>query len=228
MYGWPAGESQPHEWKVQPHPAYKKDNLLAANSGGTISRTLFGFVAWPAFRELGGPTSRAQIALGIADAFTMWRVVDIERIVTGEDLLTLRARGALGVLPQLNEDAIPKNGREKVFETVGKLADGAYRSPPEAVVDLARSAAQWCLGAWLADKKGKLELRKEELGPLANKLRDEKGLSSQVAHAIARLHSRAKPNEQERRDSRPIHEGDAEFALASVGLLLRELGWTAE
>ncbi|EQD40246.1 protein containing Restriction endonuclease, type I, EcoRI, R subunit/Type III, Res subunit [mine drainage metagenome] len=51
-------------------------------------------------------------------------------------------------------------------------------------------------------------------------------LEGRLRDALARLHSRAKPNEQERRDTRPVMEADAEYALAAMGLLLRELGWT--
>jgi hypothetical protein len=47
-----------------------------------------------------------------------------------------------------------------------------------------------------------------------------------LAQIFARLHSRAKPNEQERYASRPLLKGDAEYALAAVGMVLRELGWT--
>jgi hypothetical protein len=224
MYKWPEGQAQPHAWQVYPNPSHgPREAQDANNNGGRLNKTLYGWRAWQAFAELGGPNSRVLVALGIQEAFTLWRVVDIERIVTGEDLITLRARGALGVLPELNAGAIPVDGREKVFETVDKLSAGAYRAGPEAIVDLARGAAQWCLGVWLADKKGNAELRQKDLGALAKMLEDTR--EKDIAMLVGRFHSRAKPNEQERLASRPITEEDAEFALASIGLLLRELGW---
>jgi hypothetical protein len=224
LYHWQDGQSMPSTWYVQPHPAYPRDQFEAANSnGGVVKKNLFGWHSWPAFRELGGPTSRALIALGTKDAYTLWRVVDIERIVTGEDLLTLRARSALGILPELDIAAIPEDGREKVKEIIEKLADAAYRAGPESIADLARSAAQWCLGVWLADKKGKPELRMEDLGALVRRLEDDQ--LKDMAMLIGRFHSRAKPNERERYASRDVIEADAEFALASIGLLLRELAW---
>ncbi len=143
--------------------------------------------------------------------------------MTGEDLLTLRARSALGVLPELNRDSVSEEGRQKVTETLEKLSEAAYRAGPESVVHLARDAAQCCLGIWMADQRSDPKLREKDLGDLAKMLEDERGKS--VCQLLARLHSRAKPNEQVRLNTRPVREGDAEFALAAVGMLLRELGW---
>jgi hypothetical protein len=227
MYKWPEGQAQPHAWQVYPHPAHgPKELQIAANNNGWLNKTLYGWRAWQSFRELGGPSSRVLIALGTKDAYTLWRVVEVERIVTGEDLITLRARGSLGVLPALDLAAVPMADQKSVEETVERLAHGAYRSGPEAIVDLARSTTQWCLGVWLADKRKDPELRTRDLGRLA-RLLDETH-EKDVAMLIGRFHSRAKPNERTRYESRPVSEEDAEFALASVALLLRELRWTAK
>jgi len=42
------------------------------------------------------------------------------------------------------------------------------------------------------------------------------------------LHSRNKPNEQERYSSRPTLEDDAELAVKAVACMIRELGWANE
>ena len=47
-----------------------------------------------------------------------------------------------------------------------------------------------------------------------------------AAQIIARLHARGKPNEQQARGLRPPESGDDEFALESVGLAIRDLGWS--
>jgi hypothetical protein len=44
---------------------------------------------------------------------------------------------------------------------------------------------------------------------------------------LARLHARNKPNVQEEKGTRAVTEDDAEYALAAVGLLLREMKWAA-
>lgn len=221
IYKWADSHSQPHSWKVQPHPAYT-DEMTAA---GSIRKNLFTWSAWPAFRELGGPTSRPMIALGSRDAYTLWRAVDIERIVTGEDLITLRAKSALGLLPEVNIEVIPAAGRDKVLELVDKLLNTAHRAGAESTIDSARAVAQWCIGVWLAERRGDGKLRQEDLGRLANMLREEKDVASHMGHVLARLHSRTKPNEQERYESRALREDDGDLAVAAVGMLLRELGW---
>ena len=92
------------------------------------------------------------------------------------------------------------------------------------MVESARAAAQWCLAVWLAARKNNPKLLEEDLSSLAKMLENDRIKS--VALLLARLHSRAKPNGQERYKARPLQQGDAEFALASIGMLLRELEWT--
>jgi len=223
MYKTPG--TQPQDWNVQPHPAYQEEQA-ARNNGGWLRKRVNGFQAWPAMRELGGPLGTTLIALGTKDAYTLWRVVDVERIFTGEDLMTLRARNALGVLPELNPAAIPEDGKAKLAEVIGRLNNAAYRAGPEDVIEAARAAAQWILGVYLADREHKPELRLKDIGQLPQLLEDMQVLKS-LAQILARLHSRTKLNEQERYDTRPVLEGDAEYALAAVGMLLRELDWAA-
>lgn len=168
----------------------------------------------------------ALIALGTRDAYSLWRVVSIERTVNGEDFLTLRARSSLGILPELIESKVPSQQLEKVRETLNKLAEAAYRAGPESIVDRAKDAAQWAVGTWLADQRDEPDLRKKDLGKLAAALDGEATAVLQgVSKVLARLHARGKPNVQEEKGSRDVTEDDAEFALATVGLLLREIGW---
>lgn len=170
--------------------------------------------------------NKALIALGTRDAHTMWRIVSCERIVTGEDLLTLRARATLGGLPELIEAAIPKGECAKVLETFDKLGEAAYRAGPESVVDRARDVAQWCIGTWLADRRHDPSLRAVDLWELAGKLEEKDyAVLRNTGRSLARLHARVKPNVQEEKNTRPVTEDDAEFALAAVGMLLREIRW---
>jgi hypothetical protein len=169
---------------------------------------------------------KALIALGTRDAYSLWRVVSIERTVNGEDFLTLRARSSLGVLPELIERKVPPQQLEKVRETLNKLAEAAYRAGPESIVDRAKDAAQWAVGTWLAAQRNEPDLRKKDLAKLAAALEGEAtAVLEGVSKALARLHARGKPNVQEEKGSRDVTEDDAEFALATVGLLLREIGW---
>jgi hypothetical protein len=155
----------------------------------------------------------------------LWRVVDIERIATGEDLVTLRSRTSLGLLPELNEARVPADGLAKAREVLDTLARSAYTSAPTSVIDRARDAAQWCIAVWLAELKGDAKLRFKDLGELSRILNQDNSVVASLAHTIARLHARGKPGEQERRNLTPPMESDAEYSLAAMGMILREIGW---
>lgn len=220
---------QPQEWHVQTHPVFKEEVGQRDHQGNLIKR-LYGFQRWAAFTELHTEKTSPLVALGTADAFTLWKVIGIERIVTGEDMVTLRARSAMGVLPEIQMALVPAEGREKVMQTTEKVVEAAYRAGPESVIDRCRDAAQASLGVWMADKFSDDGLRRIDLGPQIKAL--EKRMAEDlpvivvsVGKAIARLHARCKPNEQLTREGRLLIEDDAESAIAMLGLLYREFGW---
>lgn len=210
--------TQPQTWRVHLHANVQ-------GPGPMVSIPLHGFDSNYLASER-HKFAGALIALGCADAYSLWRVVGVERIVTGEDLLTLRARSSLGTLPELDERKVPPEQLAKVRETLDKLSEAAYRAGPESIVDRAQDAAQWAVGTWLAAQRSEPDLRKKDLAKLAAALDGEATAVLQgVSKALARLHARGKPNVQEERGNRDVTEDDAEFALATIGLLLREIGW---
>jgi hypothetical protein len=215
---------QPHQWYVQPHQALPSE-MARVDSKGQWSKLLHGFRAWPARLKLSTFVVPSIIALGSRSAYSLWRVIDVERKVTGEDLVTLKARGSMGLLPELNTFGVPADALPKVIEVLDSLVHSAHTSSPGSVVDRARDAAQWCLGVYLAAETNEGSWRLGDLSSLAKNLSERKSLASIAAQTIARLHSRGKPNEQVRYEGRPLGEGDAEYVLAAVGLLLREIGW---
>ena len=87
-----AGHSQPMPWQVYPHPAMpeKPDKV---DSTGTIAKSLLTFQSHllaSEFRNLGNQQLLA--ILGSEESFSIWSVVGIEKIATGEELVTLKAR----------------------------------------------------------------------------------------------------------------------------------------
>ena len=222
-----ASNTRPEDWWVQPHPAYFEEANIARLNGssGRLRKRILSFEGLRVPNEHGKLNRSALIALGTSDAFTLWRIIDVERIVTGEDLLTLRARNSLGALPELNLDAIPKNGLDKLKEVLERLDNSAHRAGPEDIIESARAATQWSLGMYLAARDNDPKMLVNDLGELIKHFKDRRILHSLIP-IMASLHSRAKPNEQERYDTRPLMDGDGEYALVSVGLILRELGWT--
>jgi hypothetical protein len=217
--------TQPQRWHVQQHPAFAEEVGVSRDHQGWLLKDLHGFVPETSLGQTRPSLQRPLLAIGILNAFTLWRVVDVEHTVNGEDFLTLRARNSFGVLPELIEDAIPADSRVKAVQAIEKVAEAAYRAGPESVVDRVRDAAQWCIGAYLASANRDEIIRHEDLGQLTKLIPVDRVVLKAVAQALARLHSRAKPNEQARYDSRPLVEGDAEFALVGLATVLRELGW---
>lgn len=86
---------QPQEWRVQRHPALQEEG--ARDSEGYLVKRLFGFHIWAARIHLGA-SRRTLVALGIRDAMTLWSVVGVEQISTGEDLVRILG-GDIGTRP---------------------------------------------------------------------------------------------------------------------------------
>lgn len=177
-----------------------------------------------------GNDSQNLVILGSSGAFSIWSVIAIETISTGEELVTLKARQSLGALPDVYWARLPDAHRRDVKESIEKLADDYRRAVPESIIDRAREAATAILSAYLQNKdvaaaKGK------DLGDLVKLLTDDAGKNGQRVLACAaeipqRLHSRGKHAEKTKRDNlRPIREQDAELAVQCIGVMLCDLRW---
>jgi len=227
LYFWD-GQSQPREWYVSQHPAIFND-VGAADTQGRFRKTLSTFVPIHDLASKLKKNSRLSLALGVADAMTLWRIVSIEKIAAGEDLVTLRGRSSLGTLPNLIDELIPVNGRQQVAAAIDRVTDAAYRESPTSLVDQCRNAAQVVLSHWLADQSGDPSVLAKDLGDVINALIEHLGNKRHAmidaANLIRVLHPRGKANEQNRRGLRMPVEEDGELALHGLGFLLREIGW---
>lgn len=216
---------QPQEWHVQQHPAFI-DEVAPKDNQGYLRKFLYGFLPWSAFANLKGIQDSGLVAIGVSDAFSLWRLIDIERISTREDLVTLRSRSTFGIVPEIDESVLPATGREKILETISKVVDIAYRGGPESVIDRCRDAEQAALGAWMSQEYKNEKWRTHDLGKQVEGLKGQnRVVLENSANILARLHARVKPNEQIKREMRIPTEQDAECALSLLGMTLRELGW---
>ena len=173
------------------------------------------------------------VAIGVEDS--LWRILNAERISTGEWLVTLKARGGAGLLPEVDADKVPELGRAGVVKAVDHMVDVAHRETPGSIVDVARNTAALLMGVYAADREPDAEKRRrilgQDLGDVCKHFRDNVVLKklevvTSAGHILARLHPRNKPNEQQRHDLRPVTEDDATFAVSAIGLLLNEFQWT--
>lgn len=215
--------SQPMLWSVQVHPAVPSD-ARSIGAGGLIRKHVFGFYDWHARTVLREKGVLAKIALGTQRAMTIWRVLSIEQISSGEDLVTLKAVSSLGILPDLAGEAIPFNVRDRVLSAAENLTDTAFRAGADSTIDRCRDLASLALGHYFETvRPGASQLDLAKLGSVAEE--QKRFLLANAAKLLALLHSRTKPSEQAKRNILPPSDDDAALAIECIGLVLRELEW---
>lgn len=198
------------------------------NVSGFIGVSLSGYRAYRP--SMGSDDSQDIVLLGSSSAFTVWSVVGIESISTGEELVTLKARQSLGALPDVYWGKVPADHRHKVQEAVETLADDYRRAGPESVIDRSREAATAILSAYLLSQ-GVDKAKGRDLGDLVKMLVEHSGRHQQrivacAAEIAQRLHTRGKHVAKEQFDNlRPVREQDAELALQCIGVMLCDFRW---
>lgn len=220
-----AGTSQPMPWQVYPHPAIPYESRQLGPRG-VLQKELHTFFGNPIVSSEVNKYAGQQVLviIGAADSYTIWAVINIEKLATGEELVTLKARQGIGVLPQLNLGAIPDVGQNKIVTALDKLTDDIYRAGPESVVDRAREAATAVLSTYLQDRgivKAGLDLYEliDKMGGV------KKTVAVNAANIIRLFHGRGKTAVQEKLSIRTLCEQDSELAVLCVGTILCELGW---
>lgn len=217
-----ASGPQPAEWHVQPHPALPYEG--SESERGLLEKSLFTYYGNPIWNQfLKSKQEQPLVLLGIDDRFTIWKIIDVEAISTGEDLATLKARGSLGILPVVDFTKVPEASRSSLRQTLDVFLDEAHRSAPVSVIDRARDVASQILLCWF----GAFGNEAKDLSVMAARLETEskKLIAASACKIIARLHARAKPVEKARHELRNIMEQDAELAIQCVGTILCEVGW---
>lgn len=213
---------QPSEWHVQVHPAIPNEAFRAEK--GIIKKSLYtlhGHTIWHQFTKC---QKQPLVLLGLEDRFTIWNIIDIESISTGEDLATLKSCSSLGILPDVKGSKIPESSRKTVMESLDIFIDEVHRAAPASVIDRARDSASQVLLAYFSLEGEDAK----DLGALTKDLENEgrpKMIAVAATKIIARLHARAKPVEKARHSLREVCQQDAELAVQCLGVILCELGW---
>ncbi|HQC96548.1 MAG TPA: hypothetical protein PK306_12645 [Aquabacterium sp.] len=166
------------------------------------------------------------LVLGTGAATSVFTVLQVETLVTGDLLVTLKAKTAFGVIPDLNAAVVPAGSLKPVQQALERAVNSAFRETPVSVVDQCRNAMCTVLGHYLATVEKADHLIGKELGQLAGRLENRgQEVCACAAHIVARMHSRGKSNEQHTRGVREPIDEDAEFAVHALGLVMREIGW---
>ena len=221
--------SQPQNCYVYPHPARQTEMRLQHSQAGLLNKMLVIFYPHQIAHEFGASKIESPIViLGTAQAYSLWRIIDIERLHNGEELITLRSARSMGSLPNLLTESLPPDYKAKIIQATETLASDIHRSAPESIVDRTGSLCAVAMAAYLSTKD--LPAPTAELADLARKMEtlpeaDRRYVVANAARIIALLHARSKPSEQARRPIRKVMEQDAELAVACVGVVLCDLSW---
>ena len=150
-------------------------------------------------------------------------------MANGSVMLTLKSLSAFAIVPTVDYEQLAPENRQVVAEALDRVINSAFRETPVSVVDHCRAALTVLLSRWLIQSGHATgEAIALDLGPLAIRLEEQHMTCvANSAKVVARLHGRGKPNEQQSRRLRPPVAGDDEFAVESVGLVLREFGWVS-
>lgn len=228
LYQSMTGASYPnHQTRVMPYPF---EDLTRSQLGpdGKLHRPLSVYAAATSLFELPDRGLGATLALGNNLASSAWRIVDAEITVSDDVMLSLRSLSSYGVLPQLDVGRIEERFREDVQRSMQKVLDSAFKESPTSVVDQCRDAATVVASRWIAQQSGDDSALRKDLANVGDALAEEprkKMVAANIAKSLAILHARGKTNEQVAKGVKPPNEDDAEFALHSLGMLVRELGW---
>lgn len=158
--------------------------------------------------------------LGDEKRFTTWKLLDLEVIATGEEMITLKAISSFGLLPELLEKQIPSAELALIKESLDKVVDDMYTAAAESVVDCCREAATAIISAYTGHSGKDLGTVYKEL---AN-TKPAKYLAKDAANIINLFHSRRKTAEIQQ-GRRRITDEDAQLAVQCLGTILVELEW---
>ncbi len=231
LYEWQDGQSQPDVWHTHQHPAVFED-VGHRDHQGRFRKDLLTYRDVHTFgARVRACAGDVVLALGAGDSLNFWTVIQVERLASGQDMVMLKARSHLGVLPEVDFSKVPANSIDAVSSALAKLRASAYREQASSVVEQCRPTAQVILSHWFSAITGKSE-KTEDLSELMGNIEKhdagkERRILLNTGRTLALFHNRNKPNVREKLGelAREITESDAAFALQAVALLLHEVNW---
>lgn len=214
------------DWPVNAHQDDFEDKIKAANN--RLSKTLFTYLPCQSFLAIGQTTLGAILVLGQDSSVSAWRVVQVEKVLGNDVMVTLKALTAFGIIPMLDETQLMDVDRQSVERALERVIDSAFREAPISIVDHCRNAATVILSRWLVTEGAAEAMLAKDLGDVSKVVEHEpykKIAARNAAELIRLLHPRGKANEQETKGLRIPVEEDAELAIHALGFILREIGW---
>lgn len=216
---------------VEGHPASSTDQHIVRSIGPRLRKDLSVYLECTDLLNTDRKGEGMRLAIGSRDGYSMWKILQTERTVNLDVLVTLRAESVFGILPTLDKSKISSVDLPKVESALARVIDAAYRELPTSVVDQCRNAVCVVVTKWGKISEEEQKNPYPDLGALIRAIKvkypDRQALHSTL-DVTNRLHPRGKDNEVERMELRPVHDGDAEFAVHAVAFVLREIGWALD
>lgn len=216
---------------VEPHPAVQSDKQATFAGILRFQKELSVYIECTTLLIKQRQGEGMRLAIGTRDGYSLWTIIQTERTVNLDVLVTLRAESAFGILPALDKSRVSPEHLSQVEKALSRVLDAAYRELPTSVVDQCRNAMCVVVSRWMQTPLDVDKLEHHDLGALIKVVRHREPARSALHYAldiVNRLHPRGKDNEIQRLELRPVHEGDAEFAVHAVGFVLREIGWSLD
>ncbi|MBR8184223.1 hypothetical protein KDW54_17635 [Burkholderia ambifaria] len=223
------GNSNEEVCVVNAHSTLVSD-IASGRNDGRIAKRLNLYLEC---QELLGKPERGeglQLAIGTAAAYSLWRIVQVERTVAHDVMVTLRAESPIGILPEIDETRVHPESLQAIRVAVKRVLDVAYREIPTSVVDQCRNACAAMASHWLYQRNGEEHLLEKDLGKVIAAIQkhvgfDESRTLCSALDVVNRLHPRGKHNEVHRYGLRAVTEEDAALAVHVTGFVIREFGW---
>jgi hypothetical protein len=216
---------------VEGHPASSTDQRVISVEGPRLRKELSVYSECSNLLNMPRKGEGMRLAIGARDGYSLWKILQTERTVNLDVLVTLRAESVFGILPTLDKSKVSPIDLPKVEAALARVLDAAYRELPTSVVDQCRNAVCVVVTRWAQISDEGEANQYPDLGQLiktiSGKFPQRKALQSAL-DVVNRLHPRGKDNEVERHELRPVHEGDAELAVHAVAFVLRELDWALD
>lgn len=218
---------------VEAHPALNSDIQKAAHNAGRVSKELSVFIECTALIQKRAKGEGHQIALGRRDGSSLWKILQTERVASGDVLVTLRAESAYAILPEVDKSKINPDNLKGVESALERVVNSAYRELPQSVVDHCRNAAVVIISRWMQSVENSFAPTEQDLGDWIKKLKSHPLVREMVAlcsalEVINRMHPRGKDNEVMKHQLRQVEESDAEYAVHAISFILREIKWATQ
>lgn len=218
--------------RVEAHPAVHSDLIKAANNGWRIPKNLTIYHECAELLTRPNHGEGLRMMLGHTDAASIWKIVQVERSIGSDIVISLRSESAMGILPELDKSRIQPANFADVKSAYDRVLNAAYRELPTSVVDQCRNAAVVFVSRWMQTVINSETAVEQDLGSWLKSIKNYFGENKMVAlrsalEIINKLHPRGKDNERHKMALRTVDESDATFAVHALAFVLREIDWAA-